>query len=554
MDTGENLLPRELLGAYLSGDVTPVERAAVERLLAGDGSAQAEVRELQSLLALLSLQRRSVSPALAAALRLRVEKACAAKCRDLEVDPQTLQPLVRFLKQGERPVSEKLERELAARLSAALPGAGIGGTVAQATARREEPLSGARRSSRRATVQTVRVYAVPRSPWRARLAWVGVAAAVLIALVLGLARRGIRGSPVREPEANTVVHNASHEAKPTAAAQDAAQVAHTRPGQIDERKMVHAAQPTVPVPKPTAPEKDVAQDVVEKTEPAQQPTRVVPEKVEQAVSLPPAPPAVEGTQPEVANRDVPQKRPDTNNTPPQTAPETIVSQIPPRPGGGNGSGVGTFVTAPQPPAPPPPVTVPTAPELGSAALVMATRDGNVQALTPDGKTLTLVENQAVPSGSQIITDQGRVGLRLPGGNMLWVNGGSSLTLNYSGQIASVVLNRGEIAYKAAPGAGSLAVTATSVEVKDAKAVDMKIEDNMAKVAVLDMQASVGVKGRPSAKVKSGTKASVSLTGLGQTHTEAIAGRPNSWTDDLFPMIPTNDKNPRGKNRTPRKKF
>ena len=189
------------------------------------------------------------------------------------------------------------------------------------------------------------------------------------------------------------------------------------------------------------------------------------------------------------------------------------------------------------------------------AVVMATRDGNVQALTPDGKTLTLAENQVVPSGSQIITDQGRVGLKLPGDNLLWVNGGSSLTLNYSGQVTSVSLNRGEIAYRATPqGTGSLAVAATSVEVKDAKAVDMKIEDNAAKVSVLDKQAFVGAKGRPSVKVKGGTKAIVPLTGIGPPRMEAIIGRPDSWTDDLFPMVPTNDKNLRGKNRTQRKKY
>lgn len=151
--------------------------------------------------------------------------------------------------------------------------------------------------------------------------------------------------------------------------------------------MAHAVRPAVPAPKPTAPEDGAAKDLVEKTEPARQPTPVVPEK------------AVEGARSNVANRDVQPKRQDTNSTPPQTQPETNVSQMPSRPGGGGiGPGGGLSAAAPQPPAPVSPATAPTVQAPANTAVVMATRDGNVQALTPEGKTLTLADNQAVPLG------------------------------------------------------------------------------------------------------------------------------------------------------------
>lgn len=179
---------------------------------------------------------------------------------------------------------------------------------------------------------------------------------------------------------------------------------------------------------------------------------------------------------------------------------------------------------------------------------MATRDGNVQALTPDGKTITLSPNQAVPSGSQIITDQGRVGMKLPGDSRLWVNGGSSLTLKYNNQDAQVALSRGEIAYQSnTQGTGSLAVTAANVEVNSAKAVDMKIEDNAAKVSVLAKQAAVGVKGQTKLRVNSGTKVAIPLSGAAPPHQEVFVKAPDYWTYDLEPQVPTSDSQ-RNRNR------
>ncbi|MGD0092719.1 MAG: hypothetical protein ABSE73_22640, partial [Planctomycetota bacterium] len=183
MATGVNT--RELLGAYLCGDVTPEERVAVEQLLAADGAAQAEARELQALRGVLSHGERAAGPALISTLRLRVEQACAGQARELAVAPQALPAAMpgfaEFLKQGERPVSDALAKKLAEQLSAALPSAGIG------------RMATAQRQSRREATPTVRVYAVPRNPWRARLAWAGAAAAALVMLGVGLARLLERG-------------------------------------------------------------------------------------------------------------------------------------------------------------------------------------------------------------------------------------------------------------------------------------------------------------------------------------------------------------------------
>jgi len=529
---------RELLGAYLCGDITPEERVAVERILAVDRDAQAEARELKALLGLLSRSARAVSPALVSALRLQVERACAEQACEPEVGEQVSQAFLRFLKQGERPVSEELVSKLAARLSAALPGAGIGREVVT------------RAPSRREAAQTVRVYVVQRKGWRTRVAWAGVAAAALIALVLGVARlleHGTRGAPARGTQVHNTTDGNGSETNPTVARQDSSPLAPAAAVQIREKETANAVEHVPVAPQPPAPGEGQDKAVVEKTGHEPKSTPIPPEEAAARAAKENVP------GPDVADRAAHQKGQKENATPRQPEPEPALSQKPPRQGGGIEAGGGLAAgvqpgPSQAPPAPTQPVQAPP-----NMAVVLATRDGNIQALTPDGQTLTLAPNQVVPSGCQIITDQGRVGLRLPGDNRLWVNGGSSLTLNYSGQLASVVLNRGEIAYKTAPeGTGSLAVVATDVEVKDAKYVDMKIEDNAAKVSVLDKQTSVGAKGRPSVKAKSGTRVIVPLTGAGQTRTETITTRPDYWTDDLFPLTPTSN-NPRSKNRTQAKR-
>ena len=120
---------RELVGAYLCADIAAEERVALDRLLAVDEGAQAGPRDLKSLPALLSHGERPVSPGVVSALRLQVGKTRAGELCEPEIDLQAMQGFILFLKQGKRPVPEELGRKLAARLSAVLPGAGIGGAA-----------------------------------------------------------------------------------------------------------------------------------------------------------------------------------------------------------------------------------------------------------------------------------------------------------------------------------------------------------------------------------------------------------------------------------------
>jgi hypothetical protein len=553
---------RELLGAYLCGDITPEERAAVEQLLAVDKDAQAEARELKALLGFLAREQpRTVTPAKVSALSAQV----AARVRELsgggpEAELSELQDFIRFLKQSERPVTEKLERELARRLSAALPGAGIG------------PLVAPKRASRRETAQLARLYLVQPSPWRTRLAWFGAAAAVLLLLLFGAAElyrlRHAPGGPGQETADTAAaptggdaaalgqgdagapsLQPAEHEQN-TPGTQEAA---GNNAGQANEKEAANAAEHEAAGPNPLRDNRAGSRAVVQHSGKEQPPALVAPKDGSTHA------PKESTPNPILAHANAPQVN--QNREPPAS---TEIAQRPPRPSGGDGDGVtaggGVAEAGPNSGQPGPAISqpaktpaAPTVPEFpANVAVVLITRGGNVQALTPDGNTLALAQNQVVPSGSQIITDQGRVAFRLPGGNEFWVNGASSLKLSYAGQAASAALDRGEIAYRSIPqGLGALDLVAGNVEVKDAKAVDVKIEDMAAKVAVLDKQATVGPKGQPGMKVKSGTKATIPLSGASPAKTEPIVGRPDSWTDDIAPMSDTKYDTRNGKSRSRR---
>ncbi|MGD0093955.1 MAG: FecR domain-containing protein, partial [Planctomycetota bacterium] len=298
-----------------------------------------------------------------------------------------------------------------------------------------------------------------------------------------------------------------------------------------EKEIAKTPPPAVPGPKQDVPEKAEIRDVAEKTGQAPQPA---PEKAIPGAEQEKAP------KPRVAVSNQPKKESTPTQQPDNV---TVQPQKPPRSSGGGGiAGGGVAAPAPQVSSTPAATPTPAPPATSSdLAVVFVTRDGHVQATTPDGKTMALAPNQQVPSGSEIVTDQGRVGLTLPGGATFWVNGGSSLTLRYRGQDTQVALSRGEVAYKTnLQGTGSLAVTATNVEVNQAKAVNMKIEDNAAKVSVLDKQATVGVKGRPGVKVNKKTRVIVPLAGVGPMVNETWTVPPDLWTTDLQPTIPTSD--------------
>jgi ferric-dicitrate binding protein FerR (iron transport regulator) len=167
--------------------------------------------------------------------------------------------------------------------------------------------------------------------------------------------------------------------------------------------------------------------------------------------------------------------------------------------------------------------------LSDTAMVGALRDGNVQARTPRGEFVTLQTNQQIPSGSEIVTDQGRVALVLPGNGRLWINRNSSLVLSFRGSLTQVALKSGEISYKAP--SGSLLLTSSGIQVADAKAVDVKLQGDMLAICVSEKSASVSAKGK-TVKVNAGQKATVALSGDSALQKDSFAGVADSWRLDL----------------------
>lgn len=577
MNAGMN--ERELVGAYLCGDVTPEERVAVERLLAADAGARAEARELKALRPVLACGERPVPAALLAAVRLRVAELSAARtcvpegalllsaglsgdteAREKELltrymaghpearlEAQSLREFSQWLKRGERPVSDGLSGSLTERLSAALPAAGIGRQV-----------SARQVSARLSAEPAVRVYAAPRNVWRGRLAWLGAAAAALVALAFGLAwllqtRPGGTPTAVKQqqdsPRSGGLQPDGAKEVVAPGPAVGPGELVERREAQTGNGKVVQqeprrdvAPEPRTPGGKSAARD---ARDVVVEPQQAPRAPGVMPERVTE-------------TQRPVRPRDKEEVAHGNNNGAAAQQPGAQQSVSPPRPPARHGDGTGVAVqvggaaqngTVAQAPGADENVSkaaVETLPP--DAAEVLLTRDGYVQARTPEGAPVTLTKGQRVASGSQILTDQGRVGLLLPGDGRLWVNGGSSLTLRIRGQETEVTLVRGEIAYRPG-GGGSLSVKAENAFATNAKAADVKIEGNALKVFVLDKEAAVGGKGKGAVRVGSGSQATVALNGNEPVRKDAFAGRPDAWKDDLDTVkIITNENDPRGKTR------
>jgi hypothetical protein len=495
----EQQLPMgELLGAYLSGDVTPEERAAVERLKAEDASLQELAHSLGDLLPLLSQGQHPVSPALQVQLRERIKMSIAA---DLKLDA--------LLKKGELAVSASLSQKLAARLRARLPEAALPSSNVVTNL----ALSGRMQSA----TPSLRIYAAPHNPWHKRMVVAGLASAAAAALAVGLSY-AIRPAPATPPEQMANGVEASPSLKNGQPSKTPASVANNDDKLIEAAPDLKPELVEAPAP-PQAPQDAVVKDSVPHVTP--EPKKHVADTAPpDKASLPPKLPApdkvVSGTPenktpvaPEtpkppapVASNDtpVPQDYQKVAQTEPSAGSKTIF------PSSGE-PGTTTLVANP-----------PTTPDAANdsiaaqpdAAVVGALRGGSVEA-AKDGKAQSIKVRDAIASGSQIFTGEGRVALVLPGDGRLWANRGTDLTISFQNKNTIVTLTSGEVSYKAG-GGGALSLNAGNISVSSAKGVDVKIEDGKRVVATTGDRnsASISVKNGKSARLDANAQAVATL--------------------------------------------
>jgi anti-sigma factor RsiW len=202
---------KELLGAYLAGDLRPEERAATERLLAEDPSTRAVLDNLREVQGTLKQGQRPVSANLSKQLRERLaqllaDDATAAALGAVlagEASAADREILKRFLRDHPQCRSEiKLMRATATWTAARQPQAGEG--LSQALRERlaaklpaHVRLPGARSATStivaklpehiRPLSQSLRVVA-PESAWSNRWLWSAAAAAAVVLLAFGLSR------------------------------------------------------------------------------------------------------------------------------------------------------------------------------------------------------------------------------------------------------------------------------------------------------------------------------------------------------------------------------
>jgi ferric-dicitrate binding protein FerR (iron transport regulator) len=531
MDKGVAI--NELLSAYLTGDVQPAEREAVERLLAADPAVRAQAGQLRALLGTLNRAKLPLNESLVQKLD---QKAAALTPPPATVTPQLeSETLTQFLKRGEKHVPAQLSRALAERLCAALP-PGVIPRPASVTAR--HAISSA---------PTVRVFAPPETPWRRRIAWAAaaVAAAALVALAFGMGLLGPRAS--RE---NNIAKDANQPKTPRTIA----------PERTPERDAPREIVKT-PAPKSDAPNVAPENRVPAPPEVVQTPA---PGGEQRQPVVPPAPDVVQQTP---KSRDV--QRPDApapektheapvvakenNVVPPPRLPDTPQPEVavPKKthsPGGGaimpgpsvnqNNPTVAADNTTKEPP------TVP----LTDMARVLKTADGNVMARRPDGASVPLTAEASLPSGSEITTDRGRAAIALPGDGRLWINRGSNLIVRFTGKDTTVELNRGEIAY-AAPTGGSLTLSAHKVGISKANGrVDALISGNAVRVYALDKEATVSAKG--SVRIAGGSMAVANLSGNDAPRKDVFdTPHPDIWHYDLDQIkIPTGEPQQPGRQK------
>jgi anti-sigma factor RsiW len=594
----------ELLSAYVCGDVTPDERAAVELLLKDDAAAQALSRELRALSETLKLGRKPVSAELLSALKRKVHEKTVARQGELAVEAllsasltndltarerevldahlnknpharkelESLRYASTQLNQGGKKPSDDFSKKLAERLNAKLPATARVGTAAKQPASlsaKSAPISGERPS--------LRVYAKPETPWR-RYAIAGAAIAALIALGVGYSQFGTTkpGSsiakngetPTKDP-AVAIQHNDKIENKlpPKDVSQEPprapADVTHVDPVNAPLPKKIQPELAPAPVQRDVAVPKsqpNVAPDAP--NVPQTLPKNVVNNDVQQVPQIPPAPPRQNGIEvvqvpaPSTTTGDGPKVAvadPKTS-TPQNTAPKTQ-ADLPPgvetannvqRTGTG-GTGVGLTPNT-QIKAPSNDKTTPVVPATNMAVIAVLNGRGNVQIKSGDAAAHAAEKGEGLARGSQITTDQSRVELLLPSGAKLWINAGSHAEIGtVTREQIQLTLRAGQIAFNAqgTPSVVSVLTDNSGISVLRASEVDVRIEGASLVASVINKKATI-VKNGKNEPVNANTKVVVPFAAAEPVQKSALEYV--DWHIDMEKTI-TSDNNAQGKNRS-----
>lgn len=570
----------EVLSAYLIGDVSVDERNLVERRLADDAVFRFQAKELREFIQLLNKGVRPLREELLTKLRERIQQQIAQAESELQVQAllsaslsndldaqekiiferhmarkpeaqrelQTLRVLSSNLNRGKLPVSENLSRKLAERLNAKLPPA----------ARIQPPAEVSIVKAPGATpsqpaMDTVRVYGERKSDWSAGFGWIAVAAAASIALIVGVGR--MIAPPAGNSIANTTV------------------IVPEPPRETPERITTGGGHGPLPLPEraPIAPPQPKFVDAPNKNNVEKIDTPIpevvkndtlnpVPSDlklpVEKIVTAPLAPiPGTKGVDPKA-----PKTNPEVANVPPapNTFPQPNLNKVDPQvpnrivDNRTNSTSVGIVgaggtVVAPVPNASvaiaakdPVPAPVPV-PESAVGAVVTAIRDGRAQFRpTVKGEPQSLAANDTILSGSQINSDSSRIGLKLPDDSKLYINSNSEVIVTFKGNNTEVTLNAGEVSFSG--GRGTVTVNGpllTSTKVKDAKSVNVKIEENMLVVSNLHTSpASVSNKAKTVSLGAAPAKATIALDSskAPQMGTYPPNVSPQFWTDGIERIV------------------
>ena len=559
----------ELLSAYLAGDVTPSERAAVEHRLVNNPALRNQLAELQSLAAILKQAQRPVTPAMLAELKRRVEGSmpkpvellAASITGDLNsVERATVdqllseQPAARrelaslramssFLKKAELSASANAGRKLIDRLSAKLPAKAL-----------SPMLPGAHETvaiKLHTSAPTVRIYAAQESPWRKRIlrAAVAVAAAIVFSAgtIFGLKalNDGVsntakvppqpRVPPVNPPEAPLITPD---ETPITPVAPNSQSVVPTPPAP----SLSSDVPPAPPTPNGAVNPNTVTPTEPRSTAPATVPTPFVPKvqhkpyppapvEPKHGPDLTPAPspaPIVEPDQQTVVENS----KPKSNGGPPivptipngtgplvvptngdvaTVNPKVAATSINPGTQSVNPTAVPSTETPDPAPTPTPPVDNSIVAAVDGKMVVGVIREPNDVTISPSLPPDQPFQLKAeLPTDTTITTGGTRLGLVLPGDGRLWINKSTKVTVQLKGVNTILTLDFGEISYRAPQGGNVTVNYSTTLQASSGDLVDVNINalTSTMQVLVVDGTARVVRKGKSTINLSTKTKNSV----------------------------------------------
>jgi anti-sigma factor RsiW len=580
----------ELLSAYISGDVTPAERVAVDARLASDSAYRRQLNELTALHGLLKQAQLPVTAKMLVELQRRVMQntgtpitalLSASLSSDLDSNERakldqylaqnpaarselaSLNAMSAFLKQGERPVPANAMRSLAERLSAKIPA----GALAPVLPKADETVAIKLQTS--APAPTVRIYATQESPWRKRILRAAAAIAAAIALSAGtifglralkssdeVAKENLPKSPV-DHHAREVVRDVEPAPSPMPMPRETPDVKSpdTSP-EIPQPNRAPTPPSTIQIPDKTpalpigqaAPAPDVLRTPSDVKTPRTPKTSIAqPANVEPTVPAaepahsPDPQPALDPDEKTVVDKNTTNKGGvpfiQQGNVLPSNGP--VVAQGPTVPP------VATQSTNPANPTPnasvtpTPDATSPVDNSFVAAVdgkmIVAVLRDGtDAQSTTAAGlKTVQLKDE--LPSDTSITTGNTRLALVLPGDGRLWINRHSSISVQLRGLNTVVNIDSGEVSYRA-PNNGNVTVTHPSgVQADSQGLMDVNVDDTSKTLtaAAILVPAKVGRKGKGLKTVPVKSKA---VEKLDNTSTDAsVVAGPDSvllWQQDL----------------------